>query len=128
MCFNVVQCGYIQALFKPNLIESEEDGLHKVTFDSIQKCDCDIRTDLCANTVLCGGTSMFPGLGERMAKEMVPLFPKSRKVKVVAPPERKYSVYIGGSILSSMSTYPSMWLTKDEYDESGPSVIHRKCF
>merc|ERR1712157_268750 len=50
------------------------------------------------------------------------------KIKVVAPPERKYSVWIGGSILSSLSTFQQMWISKGEYDESGPTIVHRKCF
>merc|ERR1712039_495385 len=49
------------------------------------------------------------------------------KIKVVAPPERKYSVWIGGSILASLSTFQQMWISKQEYDESGPSIVHRKC-
>merc|ERR1712088_877235 len=44
------------------------------------------------------------------------------------PPERKYSVWIGGSILVSLSTFQAMWITKAEYDEAGPSIVHRKCF
>jgi actin-related protein len=63
-----------------------------------------------------------------MQKEIVALAPSSMKVKVVAPPERKYSVWIGGSILASLSTFQQMWVTKQDYDESGPSIIHRKCF
>ncbi|GMI39463.1 hypothetical protein TeGR_g9363, partial [Tetraparma gracilis] len=51
-----------------------------------------------------------------------------RCVKIVAPPERKYSVWIGGSILASLSTFQSMWISKEEFDESGPSIVHRKCF
>jgi actin-related protein len=50
------------------------------------------------------------------------------KIKIIAPPERKYSVWIGGSILSSLSTFQQMWIRKSEYDESGPSIVHRKCF
>ncbi|MHC0039877.1 hypothetical protein [Pseudoneobacillus sp. C159] len=46
----------------------------------------------------------------------------------MAPPERKYSVWIGGSILASLSTFQQMWISKQEYDESGPSIVHRKCF
>lgn len=69
------------------------------------KCDVDIRKDLYGNVVLSGGTTMFPGIGERMMKEMSQLAPQSIKIKVVAPPERKYSVWIGGSILSSLSTF-----------------------
>lgn len=51
-----------------------------------------------------------------------------QKVKIVAPPERKYSSWIGGSILASLSTFQQMWISKQDYDESGPSIVHRKCF
>merc|ERR1712130_1060107 len=50
------------------------------------------------------------------------------KIKIIAPPERKYSVWIGGSILASLSTFQQMWISKQEYDECGPSIVHRKCF
>ena len=81
-----------------------------------------------ANTVLSGGTTMFSGIAERMTKEITALAPSTMKIKVIAPPERKYSVWIGGSILASLSTFQQMWITKTEYDESGPSIVHRKCF
>ncbi|KAH8044979.1 hypothetical protein JL722_14461 [Aureococcus anophagefferens] len=66
-------------------------------------------------------------LQTRMTKELTALAPSTMKIKVVAP-ERKYSVWIGGSILSSLSTFQSMWISKAEYDESGPAIVHRKCF
>jgi actin-related protein len=71
---------------------------------------------------------MFDGIDSRMSKELVALAPPTMQIKVVAPPERKYSVWIGGSILSYLSTFQTMWITKEEYDESGPSIVHRKCF
>ena len=92
------------------------------------KCDVDIRKDLYANVVLSGGTTMYAGIADRMSKEITALAPASMKVKIIAPPERKYSVWIGGSILSSLSTFQQMWISKQEYDESGPSNVHRKCF
>jgi len=115
-------------LFQPNLIGLEMDGIADSTFQTIMKCDVDIRKDLYANIVLSGGTTMFAGISERMSKEITALAPASIKVKIVAPPERKYSVWIGGSILASLSTFQSMWISKEEYDESGPSIVHRKCF
>jgi actin beta/gamma 1 len=117
-----------EVLFKPSLIGMEQSGIHQTTYDSIMKCDVDIRKDLYGNTVLSGGTTMFEGIAERMTKEITALAPASMKIKIVAPPERKYSVWIGGSILSSLSTFQSMWISKQEYDESGPSIVHRKCF
>jgi len=117
-----------EVLFQPSFIGKEQEGIHKLTFQSIGKCDIDIRKDLYLNTVLSGGTTMFPGIDRRLTKELTALAPASVKVKIVAPPERKYSVWIGGSILSSLSTFQDMWITKDEYDESGPGIVHRKCF
>jgi len=117
-----------EVLFNPSLIGQEAAGIHETTYNSIMKCDVDIRKDLYANIVLSGGTTMFAKIGERMAKELTALAPSTMKIKVVAPPERKYSVWIGGSILSSLSTFQQMWISKQEYDESGPSIVHRKCF
>lgn len=71
---------------------------------------------------------MFDGIANRVQKEVETLAPASMKIKVIAPPERQYSVWIGGSILSSLSTFQQMWVSKTEYDEMGPSIVHRKCF
>jgi actin beta/gamma 1 len=117
-----------EVLFQPSMIGKEAEGVHQATFQTIMKCDVDIRKDLYANIVLSGGTTMFPGIAERLTKEVTALAPATMKIKVVAPPERKYSVWIGGSILASLSTFQSMWISKEEYDESGPSIVHRKCF
>jgi actin-related protein len=117
-----------EVLFQPSLIGKEAQGIHECTFATIMKCDVDIRRDLYSNIVMSGGTTMFPGIAERMTKELTNLAPSTMKIKVVAPPERKYSVWIGGSILASLSTFQQMWISKAEYDESGPSIVHRKCF
>jgi actin-related protein len=117
-----------EVLFKPSFIGLEQSGVHQLTYDSIMKCDVDIRKDLYGNVVLSGGTTMFEGIDTRIQKELTALAPPTMKIKIVAPPERKYSVWIGGSILASLSTFQQMWISKDEYDESGPSIVHRKCF
>jgi len=117
-----------EVLFQPSFIGKEAAGIHETMFNTIMKCDVDIRKDLYANIVMSGGTTMYEGLAPRLEKEMISLAPSTMKIKVVAPPERKYSVWIGGSILASLSTFQQMWISKQEYDESGPSIVHRKCF
>ena len=107
------------------------NGIHTLIYNSYMKCDLDVRMDLLANIILSGGNTMHPGLEERLHAELVALFPfsgHSSVIKVIAPPERKYSVWIGGSILASLSTFQKMWISKNEYDESGPAIVHRKCF
>jgi len=116
-----------EALFQPSFIGLEQDGVHTLIYESIMKCDVDIRKDLYCNIVLSGGSTMYKGMQERVNQEIVSQAPKTMKIKVIAPPERKYSVWIGGSILASLSTFENMWITKEEYDESGPSIVHRKC-
>ena len=98
-----------EVLFQPSLIGMEASGIHETTYNSIMKCDVDIRKDLYGNIVLSGGTTMFPGIADRMSKEITALAPSSMKIKVVAPPERKYSVWIGGSILASLSTFQQVF-------------------
>ncbi|CAD6273341.1 unnamed protein product [Miscanthus lutarioriparius] len=70
-----------EVLFQPSMIGMEAAGIHETTYNSIMKCDVDIRKDLYGNIVLSGGSTMFP-----------------------------------------------MWISKEEYDESGPAIVHRKCF
>jgi actin-related protein len=118
-----------EVLFNPSLIgHVRASSVHDCIFQAIIMCDVDIHKDLYSSIVLSGGNTMFPGIGERITKEILALASPTTKVKVLAPPERKYSVWIGGSILSSLSTFQSMWISKSEYDESGPSIVHRKCF
>lgn len=117
-----------EALFNPALVGMETAGIDEITYNCIMKCDVDARRELYGNIVLSGGTTMFPGMGPRMTKEITKRAPDNMKVKVVTPVERKYSVWIGGSILASLSTFEPMWVTRKEYDEVGAGIIHKKCF
>uniref|UniRef100_A0A0G4HET6 Uncharacterized protein n=1 Tax=Chromera velia CCMP2878 TaxID=1169474 RepID=A0A0G4HET6_9ALVE len=147
-----------EALFKPNLLgkESSEalngqqldgiqpralnggqlDGIHKLTYESIMKCDVDIRRDLYRNVQMSGGTVMFKGIDDRVSRELETLLIQgdhedvdrdSIGVKIVTSPESRDTVFIGGSILSSLSTFEEMWIKKDEYDQAGPSIVFKKC-
>ncbi|XP_069101115.1 actin, cytoplasmic-like [Argopecten irradians] len=117
-----------EVLFQPSFIGMESNGVHEHLQNSIMNCDIDIRRDLYSNVVISGGSTMFPGMADRFQKELNAIVPNNVKVKVIAPPERKYSVWIGGSILGSLSTFQQMWVSKQEYDECGPGIVHRKCF
>ncbi|XP_043827868.1 actin-like isoform X2 [Dromiciops gliroides] len=97
-----------EALFQPSFLDMESCGIHETTFNSIMKCDVDIPKNLYANTVLSGGTTMYPGIADRMQKEITALAPSTMKIKIIAPPESKYSVWIGGSVLVSLSTFQQM--------------------
>lgn len=114
-----------EALFNPPLIGKEALGLHDAVYESVQDCDIDLRKDLYQNIVLSGGSTMFPGLKERLHKELDELVPENVEIRIVAPPERRYSVWIGGSILSSLKSFQRLWLSKKEYQELGPDAVKR---
>ncbi|ESQ47272.1 hypothetical protein EUTSA_v10028132mg [Eutrema salsugineum] len=117
-----------EVLFQPSLVGMEAPGIHETTYNSIMKCDVDIRNDLYHNIVLSGGSTVLRGINERMIKDIMALQHRKTMVKVVAPPERKYSVWIGGSTLASLATFQEMWISKAEYEESGPAIVHSKCY
>ncbi|CAI9741794.1 Hypothetical predicted protein [Octopus vulgaris] len=110
----------------PEAIFSPSDGVHEMTYNSIMKCDEEIRRDLFANIVLSGGSTMFPGFVERMKKEISALAPPNTEVNIIALPEREYSPWIGGSRLASRPPTDDLWITKEEYKESDASHVCRK--
>jgi actin-related protein len=118
-----------EALFQPGLIKEGDEalGMHTMGFKTIQECDVDIRKDLYSNIILSGGTTLYEGLADRLEKEIDALCPQQNMVKIIASKDRYYSVWTGGSTLSSLSTFESQWITKEEYEENGAEIVHRKC-
>ncbi|GAB4819420.1 hypothetical protein N2152v2_006466 [Parachlorella kessleri] len=104
-------------------------GLQLVANTCINKCDVDVRRELYSGVVLTGGTSMFSSMRDRLERELAEVAPQMAKVKVLSPAntvERRHSVWIGGSILASLGTFQQMWMSKAEYREHGPGLIHKK--
>lgn len=116
-----------EVLFNPGLLGKEANGIHMAAFECIMKCDIDIRKHLFNSILLSGGTTMFPGIADRMTKELESVAPPSMKINVMAPEDRKYSVWTGGSILSCLSHFQKMWVTGLEYQHYGPGIVHLKC-
>ncbi|XP_037115011.1 actin-like isoform X3 [Syngnathus acus] len=116
-----------ELLFRPDLHGKESASVHQTVYDSVLLCRENIQNDLFYNILLSGGSTMFPGIAKRMQKEMNALAPPNTNIKVIATAERKYSVWIGGSLLVTFPTFQERWVTKDDYNEFGASVVHRKC-
>ncbi|XP_037683027.1 actin-related protein T3 [Choloepus didactylus] len=117
-----------EALFSPHLINLEGPGIDKMCFSSIMKCDIDLRNSFFSNIILSGGSTSFPGLDKRLVKDIVKMVPANTPVQVTAPPERKISVWMGGSILASLSAFQDLWITAAEFKEVGPNIVHQRCF
>ncbi|VDK23030.1 unnamed protein product, partial [Anisakis simplex] len=92
-----------ELLFRPYFVGSESDGIHEIIYNSIMACASRYRDELFANIVLSGGSSMFPGIADRLEKEMTDLTSGGRKIEIIAKPEREDLPWIGGSITASKS-------------------------
>ena len=79
--------------------------MHQIVVDSINRTDLDLRKDLYSNIVLSGGSTLTKGFGDRLLSEVQRVAVKDMRIKIFAPPERKYSTWIGGSILAGLSTF-----------------------
>ncbi|KAM9985759.1 hypothetical protein ACTFIZ_012386 [Dictyostelium cf. discoideum] len=118
-----------EVLFQPSLLGNESPGIHELTNYSIMKCDFNIRKHLYGNIILSGGSTLLPGIGDRLKNEIKLLSPLSTNIlKIITPTtDLKYSSWIGGSILASLSTFEEMWISKDQYNEYGASIVNIKC-
>lgn len=128
-----------EILFNPQIIGEESPGIHELTALAIAKTDLDLRPSLYQNVVLSGGSTLMKNFGDRMLSELKSqqrvqnglswLVSQSKdlstKIKIYAPPERKYSTWIGGSILAGLSTFKKLWVSAQEYAED-PDIVYRK--
>ena len=112
-----------------------KQGIHEAIFDAIKRSDTEHNTssDICrnlfSNIVLSGGSSLFPGLSERLQNEVTRLASVDTEVRVKTYPQQEYGAWVGGSALASSPSFQENWITADEFDEYGPSLLRIKgCF
>jgi centractin len=113
-------------LFDPSLMGSEEPGAADVLVNSIMKSDTDLRSKLFSQIVIAGGSTLTPGFGDRLLHEARSRAPAHTRIRISAPPDRVNSCYVGGSILASLATFKNMWASREEYDEHGSNIMHRR--
>jgi actin-related protein len=113
-----------EILFDTSIIGMEFPGLHDLVYQSIQLCNIDVKQSLYQNIILAGGTTLMSGLESRLKDELADLAPNSVKLGIVAPENRTYSSWLGGSVYAMMPNYHENVLTKEMYEESG--LYHQK--
>lgn len=117
-----------EILFDPSLVGLEYPGVQHLLAHCINRADLDLRMTLFSQIVLSGGSTLFQGFGDRLLNEVRSLAPKNIRIRISAPPERKFSTWVGGSMLASLDTFKKMWVSKAEYEEEGASILHHKTF
>lgn len=116
-----------ELIFKPELNGKSCKSIQALAWQSIQASDIDCRKELMKNVIMSGGTTMYDGMADRLKAELTTLAYAGSEIRIIAPADRKYSVWKGASTLASLSTFSSKWVTKADYEEHGESIVHRKC-
>ena len=120
----------IERVFNPVKEYPDFLGYHQMVNNAISQADLEIKKELYSNIFLCGGNTLFTGFPERFQKQITNTNKQTFKIKIITHPsntERKFSSWIGGSILSSLGTFHQLWLSLAEFEEHGASIIERKC-
>ncbi|CAK6440523.1 unnamed protein product [Pipistrellus nathusii] len=117
-----------EALFAPAPLGVQGPGLPGLVAGSIAKCDADIQATLYGEIVLSGGSTLFPGLDDRLLLELEQRAARGTPIKITAPPDRWFSTWIGASVVTSLSSFRQMWVTAADFQEFGASVVQRRCF
>ncbi|XP_076988601.1 actin-like protein 7B [Tamandua tetradactyla] len=116
-----------EMLFKPALVGCSQPGLPALTAACLGRCqEAGCKEVMAANVLLCGGCTMLDGFPERFQRELSLLCPGDSP-SVAAAPERKTSVWTGGSILASLQAFQQLWVSKEEFEERGSAAIFSKC-
>lgn len=105
-------------------------GAGYIAATSAGMCDVDIRPALYSSVVLTGGNSLVQGFSDRLSRDLSSRTPGSMRLKMIAANgtvERRFGAWVGGSILASIGTFQQMWMSMQEYQESGKAQIDRKC-
>ena len=122
-----VRIGAPELIYQPSHNGMSCKSIDALAWASVSASDIDVRRELCKNIIMSGGSTMYEGMADRLKKELVNKAPSGAEIRVVAAADRKYAVWKGGSTLASLSTFASSWVTKEDYEEHGAAVIHRKC-
>ena len=98
--------------------------------NAVGLCDIDIRAALYGNVIVTGGNSLILGFTERLNKDLGSRIPSNVKLKVVSnsgTAERRFSTWVGGSILGSLGSFHQLWISKQEFEETGKNIVEKKC-
>ncbi|KAK2120078.1 Actin-like protein 7B [Saguinus oedipus] len=116
-----------EMLFKPSLAGSTQPGLPELRAACLGRCrDTGFKEAMVANVLLCGGCTMLDGFPERFQRELSLLCP-GESPAVAASPQRKTSVWTGGSILASLQAFQQLLVSKEDFQERGSMAMYSKC-
>ena len=117
-----------EALFSPEIMGKGQEGIVDACYNSIQKCDDDLKSEVFGNIVLSGGNTNFKGFNNRFLLEMKKKVKGKFEIKIHDVEKKIEAVWKGANILSMMPIMESYWVNKFEYEEYGNVILHRKFF
>ena len=128
---NVIKLGVerifpAEILYKPEMIGLEYPGFHEMIFNSINKVDIELRKKLYENILLSGGNTAIKGTSNKVFSEIKQLVNQNMKIKINSPKNPHLLSWIGGNVISELEIFKKMWITKEDWEEKGDSILQEK--
>ena len=118
----------VECLFNPSMVGKYDEGLKEaLTSCFSEDNNIDFMPLALENLILSGGNTKIKGFKQRLHKEIMEIVPRKSVIRIHDRPDKEHLSWLGGSVITSLASFNKMWITKDDYDEIGPSIVHRKC-
>ena len=115
-----------ELLFRPSYAPHNKDVIpvHEILWNCLQELPFSVARSVKDSVVVCGGTTTIDGFADRLVSEMDCLASTQLKPRLVHPRDRGDLVFKGLCITSCLPQFDPLFVTKDEYNESGPAAAH----
>lgn len=114
-----------EGLFSPHLWGKDVPGLHEIVWKAIQACPIDQRREVSKNIFLSGGSSVIPGLKERLQKEVASMAPTGVAIEVHTRGSFHHAAYCGASVLASLGSFHNYMVSWDDWSTAGAEALKK---
>jgi len=105
----------------------KDKGISMMAHECLAKSEGDIRKELYTNIILTGGNTLLSGFVKRFERDLITKGHKAKTIPIPSFPASRETVWMGGSILSSLGSFQQMWLSKQDVAENGVACVSKKC-
>eukprot|EP01059_Diplonema_ambulator_P016822 TRINITY_DN287_c0_g3_i1.p1 TRINITY_DN287_c0_g3~~TRINITY_DN287_c0_g3_i1.p1 ORF type:complete len:392 (+),score=110.88 TRINITY_DN287_c0_g3_i1:44-1177(+) len=116
-----------EILFRPSLSPHHLDNIsvHEVLWNTVQTLPFSLAKDLVQNVIVAGGTTHMDGFTARLSSEVECISSQQLKPRLVTPRDRTELAWKGAALACSLTQFEDLWITKEHYNDSGPSVVFK---
>lgn len=118
-----------ELLFEPYLTGSLEPGIHEIIPEALNELSNEERKVISSNICLVGGNFEMSNIERRFESSLNEVVGGGLPLEILGSEYKKQTIgWVGGTIISALTTFQQQWIDKDIYEEEGKGVLFRRCF